>query len=133
MVFFKIISENLILGYSDPFYAENFILLFAFTALIVAVLGASRYFTGLPLWLVIIMQYIIVISAVMLETKVSGFFHELSKSAYYDMFRSLTIPYAIFAVAYYIKCFHDVHKANQNLEQIHKMTDAGIHPHNKTL
>ncbi len=129
----KILAENVILGYSDSFYAENIILVFCYSALIVAVLGVSRYLTKFPLWLVIAVQYIIVVSAAMLETKVNGLFEELSESAYHDMFWSVTIPFAIAAVLYYVKYFRDIHRANQDLEKLQKMVDKGIYPEQKAL
>lgn len=128
VVVIKIIGENFIAGTPDSYYAQNILLIFAYSALIVAVLGASKFFTPLPLWLVIAGQYIIVISAAMLETWISGHFQEMSETAYRDMFRSVTIPFILVAFVYYIKCFHDVHKTNQDLKKLQKMVEKNIYP-----
>lgn len=130
-VLIKILVENVIGGYSDLFYAQNIVVIFVFSALIVAVLGASKYFTKLPLWIVIALQYIIVISAAMLDTKINDLFSEMSRFAYRDMFRSVTVAFAIAAFFYYVKCFHDVYKANQDLEKLQKMVNKGIYPDDK--
>lgn len=126
VVFIKIMIENVILKQPDMDLAKNLALAFAFSALIIAVLGASKFFTMLPLWLVIAGQYILIISATMLETWISGHFQELAETAYRDMFRSVTIPFIIVAFVYYIKCFYDVHQANRNFEKLQELDKKNI-------
>lgn len=121
VVFIKIMIENVILKRPDMYLAKNLALVFAFSALAIAILGASKFFTMLPLWLVIAGQYILISSAAMLETWISGHFQELAETAYRDMFRSVTIPFIIVTFVYYIKCFYDVHQANRNFEKLQEM------------
>lgn len=122
-VFVKILIENVIYRQPDVHFVNNLVLIFAYTALIIALLGASKFFSALPLWLVIAGQYVILISAAMLESWISGHFQELAKTAYRDVFRSVTIAFIIVAFIYYMKCFYDVHRTNQNLEKLQKMLE----------
>ena len=122
-VFVKILIENVICRQPDMYFVQNLVLIFAYTALIIALLGASKFFSALPLWLVIAGQYDILISAAMLETWISGHFQELAETACRDMFRSVTIAFIIVAFIYYMKCFYDVHRTNQNLEKLQKMLE----------
>ena len=71
-----------------------------------------------PLLLVAVLQYVVLIAAVLLFTWISGFFSPLHPKAYVDMFRSFTVPYVIAALVYYGSLYLEVQKANQLLRQI---------------
>ena len=92
------------------------ILLFSFLGTLVL----SQYYrlAQLPLLLVAVLQYVVLIAAVLLFTWISGFFSPLHPKAYVDMFRSFTVPYVIAALVYYGSLYLEVQKANQLLRQI---------------
>lgn len=125
----KLIVENFI-HMPDPYYTGNIISLFIFSAVIVAALGAGKYFSKLPLWLLIAGQYVVMVVVAMIITWITGQFSEQSSSAYHDMFWSFTIPFIVIAVLYYVKCFVDVRKTNQDLERLQEMVEKGVYPGN---
>lgn len=122
----KLIVEQFI-NMPDPYYTGNIISLFIFSAVIVATLGAGKYFSRLPLWMVIVGQYLVMIAVAMLITWTTGQFNDQSSSAYHDMFWSFTIPFIVIAVLYYVKCFVDVRKTNLDLERLQEMVEKGVY------
>ena len=58
-------------------------------------------------------QYVLVMGIVFLGIWIGGHFSENAPSAYRDMFVSVTIPYVIGAIVYYISFFLQIKKANQ--------------------
>lgn len=127
LTFGKLLVEQ-VLNMPDPYYTINIISVFIFSAVIVAVLGAGKYFSQFPLWLVIAGQYVVMIGVAMLITWIDGQSGELAASAYHDMFWSFTIPFVVIAVLYYLKCFMDVRKTNQDLERLQEMVEKGVYP-----
>lgn len=86
----------------------------------VAVLSQHYRFLNFPLSVVILVQYLILISAVMLLTWFGSFFEPLHENGYRDMFLSFTIPYIIGAVIYYISLLWEIRRVNRTLEEIRR-------------
>lgn len=98
----------------------NIVFMFLFCVLSVFILEQHRRFEKLPMILVLLLQYLIALSVVILLVWFSGRFEELSKHAYRDVFLSFTIPYIIGAAWYYISLINDAKKANTILEHVIK-------------
>lgn len=96
----------------------NLLTMLLFSFLGTLVLSQHYRLSQLPLLLVAVLQYAVLIMAVMLFIWVSGHFTQLHPNAYMDMFRSFTVPYGIAALVYYISLYMEVQKANQLLKQI---------------
>ncbi len=99
-------------------YQENILIMFGLSLLATFVLSQYYRFQKYPLLVVILGQYILLIGIVMLITWIGGWFYELHKDAYRDMFLSFTIPYAIGVIIYYAAVFHEIKGANQALKEI---------------
>ena len=84
----------------------------------IALLGLSGKLSEWPLWLVILLQYGILIGLAMGSTWVSGQFQELASTAYRDEFRSVSIPYAVIVAVYYGKCYYELKKSNEILREL---------------
>lgn len=115
----KVILETIILGKFGN-EQQNLVLMLLLSVLAVAVLSQHYRFGSLPLTLVILVQYMLSVSVVMLITWISSFFETLHKDAYRDMFLSFTIPYVIGAVIYYVSLFFEIKHANKTLEEIRR-------------
>lgn len=99
-------------------YQTNLLIMFVLSTLAVFVLSQHYRFQKYPLVVVIVVQYLVLITGVMLFTWISGFFTPLHENAYRDMFLSFSIPYAIGVVIYYVALFHEVKSVNRILRQI---------------
>ena len=99
-------------------YQTNLLIMFVLSTLAVFVLSQHYRFQKYPLVVVIVVQYLVLITGVMLFTWISGFFTPLHENAYRDMFLSFSIPYAIGVVIYYAALFHEVKSVNRILRQI---------------
>ena len=119
LVIGKIILESISLKVFGN-YQENLLVMFFLSALAVAVLSQHYRFQNFPLSVVILVQYLILISAVMLLTWFGSFFEPLHENGYRDMFLSFTIPYIIGAVIYYISLLWEIRHVNQTLEEIRR-------------
>ena len=123
LVLYKIFTEG-ISHLPDSYYISNLIQMFVMSALAVALLWVSGLLSEWPLWLVILMQYGILLAVVMGWTWIAGRFNELASSAYRDEFRSLTIPFIVIAAVYYGKCYHELKKSNEILDELNGKTDG---------
>lgn len=103
-------------------YQENLLIMLFLSFLATFVLSQHYRLSHLPLLLVALIQYVILIAAVMLMTWVSGRMTELHPDAYNDMFWSFTIPYVIMALIYYATLFIEIKRANQLLMQMKEET-----------
>lgn len=99
-------------------YQENILIMFLLSLLATFVLSQHYRFQRLPLLLVIFIQYVALISVVMLITWVGSFFEPIHENGYRDMFCSFTVPYVIGAVVYYISLFCEVRSANKVLREV---------------
>lgn len=104
-------------------YQENLLVMFFLSVLAVTVLSQHYRFQNVPLTVVILVQYLIAISVVMLFTWIISFFEPLHENGYRDMFLSFTVPYIMGAVIYYISLFWEIRRANQTLEEIRRYQD----------
>ena len=117
LVLGKLIWEKII-GFTDPHYTENIFLTLGFAILIPAILAVHYYLQQFPFIPVFIGQYVVTVAIVLGVIWVIGHFAELAPTAYRDMFVSVTIPFIICAVIYYIIFFRQIRKANEILENL---------------
>jgi hypothetical protein len=117
--FSKIIFE-IKLGYKDPNYVENFIMLFLMSLIATFVLSLHYYLQKIPLPIVILGQYIFLVGIIMLSIWIGGHLQNNASTAYRDMFWSFTIPYIIGAIIYYAVILFQIKKANKTLSELKK-------------
>ena len=117
LVLIKMLIEYLAQGLWEN-YQTNLLIMFVLSILAVFVLSQHYRFQKYPLVVVIVVQYLLLISGVMLFTWISGFFSLLHENAYRDMFLSFSIPYALGVVIYYAALFYEVKSVNRVLRQI---------------
>jgi hypothetical protein len=98
----------------------NILYMFLFCVLSLFILEQHKRFERLPMVLVLLLQYMISLSVVMLLVWISGRYEELSKYAYRDVFLSFTIPYIIGAAWYYISLIQEARRANEILDHVIK-------------
>ena len=108
----KLLLEKSI-GFIDKYYTENIFLCLGISVLATAILSLHYYLQRFPFIPVVIGQYLLVIGIVFLGIWIGGHFTENAPSAYRDMFVSVTIPYVIGALVYYISFFYQIKKANE--------------------
>lgn len=99
---------------------KNIVFMFLFCVLSVFILEQHRRFDKLPMILVLLLQYLIALSIVILLVWFSSRYEELSKYAYRDVFLSFTIPYIIGAAWYYISLIYEARRANAILDHVIK-------------
>lgn len=104
----------------------NIVFMFLFCVLSVFILEQHKRFDKLPMVLVLLLQYLIALSVVMLLVWFSGRIEELSEHAYRDVFLSFTLPYIVGAAWYYISLINDANKANTILEHVIKREKRDI-------
>ena len=108
----KLLLEKSI-GFIDKYYTENIFMCLGISVLATAILSLHYYLQRFPFIPVVIGQYLLVIGIVFLGIWIGGHFTENAPSAYRDMFVSITIPYVIGALVYYISFFYQIKKANE--------------------
>ena len=101
-------------------YQENLVLMFLLSLLATLVLSQHYRFQRFPLLVVMLLQYLLLIGAVMLFTWLSSFFEPLHEDGYRDMFLSFTIPYLAGAVIYYISLFFEIKHVDQTIKDIRR-------------
>lgn len=114
---FKIIYEVMLSGRIEHNY-ENFLWMLTISVVATFVLSMHQYLQSFPIWLVIIGQYLVLISLISLLVWIEGHFVDLHPDAYGDMFWSVTIPYISGAAAYYYNFWIKVKKANAILRDL---------------
>ncbi len=117
----KIGLEYIVQG-SYGSYQENLLTMFLLSVLGTFVISQHYRFDKYPLLAVIIGQYVALVAVVLLLTWVSGKFHAIHENAYWDMFWSFSIPYAILVVLYYTKLFYEIRCANRALQEVKKLS-----------
>ena len=113
----KLILEKLT-GFVDKNYTENIFACLGISILATFVLSLHYYLQRFPFIPVVIGQYLALMGFIFFCIWVMGHFTENSPSAYHDMFVSVTIPYVIGAVVYYISFFAELKKANDLLQKL---------------
>ena len=116
----KILMEG-ITGRPDPYYILNFGTIFVVTSFATFVLFMHRIFNWVPLFFVMVGQYVIVITGVMLGIFIMRNFIDVSPNAYRELFWQITVPYIALAIVYYVSYFNEVKKANRNLNELKKI------------
>ncbi len=101
------------LGVTDIYYTENIFTCLGVSVLATAILSVHYYLQHLPFIPVVIGQYLLLIGLVFSGIWIGGHFTDNAPSAYIDMFISVTIPYVIGAIVYYVSFFIQIKKANE--------------------
>lgn len=120
----KVVLEAIVQGVFGN-YQENLLLMLFLSFLATLVLSQHYRFQKFPLLAVILVQYVFLAGVVLLLTWIMGHFQELHEDAYWDMFLSFSIPYAVGAVLYYIALFYEIRRANQALKDIKEQSGRG--------
>jgi len=107
----KLFYEKCI-DFTDRYYTENIFTCLGISILATFILSLHYYLQRFPFIPVVIGQYLVLIGFVFLCIWIMGYFTENAPSAYRDMFVSITIPYAVGAIVYYISFFMQIKKAN---------------------
>lgn len=118
----KLLYEKSI-GFIDSNYTENIFMCLGISVLAVAILSLHYFLQHLPFIPVVIGQYLLLIGFIFAGIWVSGHFTDNAPSAYRDMFISVTVPYVVGAIVYYVSFFLQIKKANEvfmSLDQIGK-------------
>ena len=113
----KLIAEAMA-GITDPYYTQNIFTCLAFSFIITFILSLHFYLQRFPFIPVFIGQYAVTIGIVCLAIYIGQQFTDFAPSAYRDMIISVTIPFLIGAIVYYISFFAEIKKANKVLEEM---------------
>ena len=122
-IFFTLITCGKLLlekayGFTDKYYTDNIFTILALSVLITLILSLHFYLQKFPFLLVLIAQYALTVGIVFLAIFIHGQFSENAPTAYWDMFVSITIPFFVGALVYYICFFAQIKKANRILEKL---------------
>ena len=113
----KLLLEKL-MGFTDSHYTENIFTCLGFSVMITGVLALHYYLQRFPLIPVLIGQYAVITGLVVAMVKVVDAVAGTSTNALWQMLLSVTIPYVISSVIYYIAFFRQVKKANSILSEL---------------
>ncbi|MCD8046150.1 MAG: LytTR family transcriptional regulator [Clostridiales bacterium] len=102
----------------DDYYMKNFATLLILSAIGVAVLAIHPRFLKFPFWVVVCVQYAVLITLVMASVWVEGHFCELAGTAYRDTFWQTTAGFFALAMVYFFWCRYEVKKANRQLQEL---------------
>jgi hypothetical protein len=119
----KIIMESIFLNTQDNSYV-NFIWILGISVISTYILSLHYYLQRFPLVPVIAGQYLIVLAIVTLGVFIEGQFVPLHVNAYRDMFWSVTIPYIIGALIYYVQFWLEIKKANKLIKDLKKYQES---------
>lgn len=108
----KLLLEKSV-GFTDIYYTENIFTVLGISVLATGILSLHYYLQRFPFIPMVIGQYLLLIGLVFAAIWVGGHFSDNAPSAYRDMFISVTIPYVVGAVVYYISFFYQIRKANE--------------------
>lgn len=113
----KLLFEK-ITGFTDRYYTENIFTCLGFSVIITAVLALHFYLQRFPLIPVLIAQYIIVLAAVIGFVELADVISGTQTNAMWQMILSVTIPFIVSAVVYYIAFFRGIKKANSIIAEL---------------
>ena len=105
-------------GFTDRYYSENIFTILAISILGTLVLATHYYLRSFPFIPVFIGQYLVTIGIVCLAIWIGQKFTDFAPTAYKDMIISVTIPFVIGAIVYYVAFFREIKKANKLLENM---------------
>lgn len=117
IVMVKLIAEK-IMGFTDENYSGNIFVCLLISVLVTFILALHYYLQNFPFIPVFIAQYILVTGLALGMIKIMGSFTDIAKSAYRDMIISVTIPFIVCAIVYYISFYRQIRKANEIIERI---------------
>lgn len=122
-IFFTLITCGKLLlekayNFTDRYYTDNIFTILGFSVLITIILSLHFYLQKYPFWLVLIAQYALTVGIVFLAIFIHGRLSTNAPTAYWDMFKSITIPFIIGALVYYIWFFTQIKRANKVLEKL---------------
>lgn len=119
LVCFKLLSEYAA-GFTDRYYTQNILMCLVFSVFITFILSIHYYLQNLPFLPVLIGQYVITIGLTVLGIWIAGHFTDEAPTAYDDMIYSVTIPFIVGAIIYYVSFFRQIRKANAALDELNK-------------
>lgn len=96
----------------------NAIFMLLWTSIAVLILSIHHLFDELPPLLMLVIQYAIAMTLVLLTVYISGFFEAVGKSSYKDAIVSFTVPYIIGAAVYYISVFRTAKRQDALIQEI---------------
>ena len=124
VVIWKVIVETL-QGVIDVQNGKNLLIMFLITCLATAILYSYEKMQSFPLIPVIIGQYVLVMGIVL-----GGIFFaekigitQIDAGGYRDLFISVTVPYGVGAIIYYVVFFINIRKANRMLQKMRAMEE----------
>ena len=91
-----------------------------FSVFITFILSIHYYLQNLPFLPVLIGQYVITIGLTVLGIWIAGHFTDEAPTAYGDRIYSVTIPFIVGALIYYVSFFRQIRKANAALDELNK-------------
>jgi len=115
----KLLLEKMT-GFTDRFYTENIFTCLAFSVIITFILSLHFYLQRFPFIPVFLGQYAVTVGTVCLFIFIGQKFTDFAPTAYRDMIISVTIPFLIGALVYYISFFAEIKKANRIIEEMNK-------------
>ena len=100
------------MGFIDVHYTENIFACLFFSIIITAILALHFYLQRFPLIPVLIAQYLSVIGVTVGFVKIADMIEKTSTNGMWQMLLSVTIPFVVSAIVYYIAYFRQIKKAN---------------------
>lgn len=108
------------MGFTDVHYTENIFTCLFFSVIITAILALHFYMQRFPLIPVLIVQYLSVIGVTAGFVKLADMIGNTSTNAMWQMVLSVTIPFALSAIVYYITYFKQIKKANDIIAELNR-------------
>lgn len=115
----KLVLEA-ISGQKDAYYTENLLFMLIVSAAATLILMLQQYLHNIPLLFIIIGQYFLLMGFVLGSIYVLSYRSPVSPGGYRDMAISVTIPYVILAVIYYVNYFREIKRANDTLQKLNQ-------------
>ncbi len=122
---FKFIVEAIFLGEFGKIQSDLVTgLLFSLIGVII-ILQFKRLINRFTPLIAILIQYTVLVACIFAYVWISGLFIEPHPDAYQDMFRSVSIPYAVVALSYYIYLYFEIKRYNRLIQEVKsKQTDT---------
>ena len=108
------------MGFTDVHYTENIFTCLFFSVIITAILALHFYMQRFPLIPVLIVQYLSVIGVTAGFVKLADMIGNTSTNAMWQMVLSVTIPFVVSAIVYYITYFKQIKKANDIIAELNR-------------
>lgn len=120
LVLGKVIFKN-VTKRPDGQYGVNLLSMFFVACLGTAVLKSYKKLQGFPLIVVIIGQYILDMGVVLGSVSIADKWGltQITTGGYRDLFFTVTVPYLMGAIFYYLFFFSEIRKANKILLDMH--------------